>query len=74
MERLGKGLILIGILVVAVGVIVWLWGDKFTWLGRLPGDIRVERERFSFYFPVATLIIVSIVLSVLMWLIRYLSK
>lgn len=74
MEKLGKGLIVIGIFVVVAGIIVWLFGDKLKWIGRLPGDIRVERENFKFYFPVATMILVSIVLSGILWLIKYLNK
>lgn len=74
MERLGKGLVLLGIFVAVAGVILWLWGDKLRWIGKLPGDIRVEKENFSFYFPVATMVILSIVLSLVMWLIRYFSK
>lgn len=74
MERLGKGLIVLGIFVVVAGIIVWLFGDKLRWLGRLPGDIRVERENFKFYMPITTMIIISIVLSVILWLIRNLNK
>lgn len=74
MEKLGKGLIVIGIFVVVAGILVWLFGDKLKWIGRLPGDIRVERENFKFYFPVATMILFSIVLSGILWLIKYLNK
>ncbi|MBZ0099946.1 MAG: DUF2905 domain-containing protein, partial [Taibaiella sp.] len=63
MERFGKTIIIIGILVVVAGVIIWMFGDKLRWLGRLPGDIRIERENFRFYMPITTMIIVSIVLS-----------
>lgn len=67
--ELGKWLIGIGLLIVFGGIILYLFGDKLGWLGSLPGDIRVEKENFSFYFPVTTMIIISIVLSILLTLI-----
>jgi hypothetical protein len=52
----------IGLIVVAVGFILWS-GFAPKWLGRLPGDIRIEREHSAFYFPIVTCIVISIVLS-----------
>lgn len=69
MSDLGKWLIVLGIVLVVVGALLQLTG-KMPWLGRLPGDIRIERENFSFYFPIATSILISIVLSLLFWLFR----
>ena len=66
---LGKTLIVMGIIIALVGVVVSLAG-KLPWLGRLPGDIYVKRENFTFYFPLATSIIISVVLSLLMWFFR----
>jgi len=63
-----KGLIVLGVVIVLAGV-AWPWLSKLP-LGRLPGDIVVDRENIRFYFPVTTMIIVSLVLSVLFWLIR----
>jgi hypothetical protein len=62
-----KFIILVGILVVAVGL-VWLLAERFG-LGRLPGDIVIEREGFTLYIPITTSIIVSVVLTFLLWLI-----
>ena len=59
---------IIGIILVVVGV-AWPWLVKLG-LGRLPGDIVIERENFRFYFPLTTTIIVSLVLSLLVWLFR----
>lgn len=64
-DNLGKWLIGLGAVLLLAGVVIWLLGDRLGWLGHLPGDIRIERENFSFYFPVTTMIIVSIVLSIL---------
>jgi hypothetical protein len=70
MPHLGKTLIIIGTIVLAVGLILFFAGNKLHWIGRLPGDIRIERENFRFYFPVTTMILLSIVLTALLWLIR----
>jgi hypothetical protein len=69
MTDLGKVLITIGLVVTAVGSLLLLAG-KIPWIGRLPGDIFVKRENFSFYFPLTTCIIVSILFSLLLWLFR----
>ena len=65
---MGRWLILFGLVLVAVGV-AWPWLVKLG-LGRLPGDLRIEREGFTFYFPITTSIIVSIAVSLLIWLFR----
>lgn len=65
MTQWGKLIIVIGILLVIVGIIIYFWGNKFSWIGHLPGDIRVEKENFRFYFPITTMILISIVVSVL---------
>ena len=63
---MGKFLIIAGIVLVAVGV-VWLVGERFG-LGRLPGDIVIEGENTRVYFPIMTSIVISIVLSLALWL------
>lgn len=61
-------LIAIGLLLVVIGL-AWPWLQKLG-LGRLPGDIVVERENYRLYFPITTSIVVSLVLSLLLWLFR----
>jgi len=63
-----RALIVIGLVLVAIGL-AWPWLSRLPF-GRLPGDFSIERENFSFYFPLATSIVVSIVISVLIWLFR----
>ncbi|HWQ39827.1 MAG TPA: DUF2905 domain-containing protein [Burkholderiales bacterium] len=63
-----RWLIIIGIVILAAGLL-WPLLSKLG-LGRLPGDIRIERDGFHFYFPITTGLIVSIVLSILFWLFR----
>jgi hypothetical protein len=65
---MGRWLVLAGVVLVVLGL-AWPWIEKLG-LGRLPGDIRIEREGFGFYFPITTGLIVSIVLSLLIWLFR----
>jgi hypothetical protein len=65
MAGLGRLLILFGVVAIAAGAVLLLL-PRIPWLGRLPGDIVVERERFTLYVPIATSLIVSIVLTILL--------
>ncbi|MCX7991086.1 MAG: DUF2905 domain-containing protein [Proteobacteria bacterium] len=62
---LGKFLILAGLLLIFIGIIVYLSG-KIPFLGKLPGDIYIKRDNFTFYFPVVTMIIISLILTIIM--------
>jgi hypothetical protein len=66
LSSLGKGIVVFGVLLVVVGGALWLLGRAGLPLGRLPGDIRIEREDFSCYVPIATMIVLSILLTVLL--------
>jgi hypothetical protein len=68
-DGLGKLLIVAGIVLAVIGAVIVLAG-RIPWLGRLPGDFRIEREHFSFYFPLTTSVLVSIVISLILWLLR----
>ena len=65
---MSRWLIIIGVILVVLGL-AWPWLSRLG-LGRLPGDIVIERDNFRFYFPVTTSILVSLVLSLLFWLFR----
>ena len=65
--QLGKILIIMGLCIVLIGIIFMII-DKVPFLGKLPGDIRIQKENFSFYFPITTCIVISIVLSLIFWL------
>jgi len=69
MTELGKTLIIFGGMLLVVGVLLTLSG-KLPWLGRLPGDIVIQRENFSFYFPLGTCLLLSVLLSLLFALLR----
>jgi hypothetical protein len=61
----GKLIVIVGVITTLVGLVIWS-GFAPKWLGRLPGDIRIERGHSAFYFPIVTCIILSIVLSLLL--------
>jgi hypothetical protein len=61
---------IIGAGVIIIGLLVYFLHDKLQWFGRLPGDIRVERENFRFYFPITTMILISLLISGIIALIK----
>lgn len=68
MADLGRVLIVLGVVVAVVGVVLVLFG-RVPWIGRLPGDIHVQRGNWTFYFPLGTSILVSLALTLVLWLI-----
>ena len=69
MTGIGKGLILLGVVLIVAGILVSFAG-KIPWLGQLPGDIYIQRERFTFYFPLTTSLILSLILTLVLYLFR----
>lgn len=67
-QHIGKMLVLLGIILAVIGGLLLLAG-KVSWIGRLPGDILIQKKNVTFYFPLATSILVSIALTFLFWLI-----
>ena len=68
MAEIGKSIIFFGIIIVVIGLIL-LFSDRLPFnLGRLPGDIAIKKENFSFYFPITTSVLISIVLSLILYL------
>ena len=66
----GKYIIIIGAAVILVGLIVYFFHDKLHWIGRLPGDIRIEKENFRFYFPITTMIVFSLLITLIIRAVR----
>ncbi len=66
----GKWIMVIGLLIVITGGLIYFFHDKLNWIGRLPGDIRVEKENFRFYFPITTMIIFSVLVTVVIHIIK----
>lgn len=69
-NSLGKYLIIIGVFIILAGIIIYFFHDKLQWIGKLPGDIRVEKENFRFYFPFTTMLLASLIVSLLIRLFR----
>ncbi len=67
-----KLLIGTGILLILIGLLAWALQGRLGWIGRLPGDIAIERENFRFYFPITTMLLLSLLVSALLHLIRWL--
>ena len=64
-QQTGKYILIAGLIIVVAGVLIYFFHDYFKWIGRLPGDIRIEKQNFSFYFPIATMIVFSLLLTIL---------
>ena len=62
---MAKILIVIGILLVVAGVLIYYFGNIFSWFGSLPGDIKIKNENFSFYFPLSSMILLSLFLNLI---------
>jgi hypothetical protein len=61
----GKYLMIIGGAILIIGVVIYFFGGSLRWLGRLPGDIRIEKENSRFYFPITTLILLNVLIFLL---------
>jgi hypothetical protein len=72
-SQTGKYIIAAGIVIIIIGLLVYFFHDKLNWIGRLPGDIRVEKENFRFYFPITTTIIISLLVTLLIQIIKRIS-
>lgn len=70
MAGIGKILVLTGIIIILVGLVLWLGSETMSWFGNLPGDISIKKENFRFYFPITSMIIFSVLLSLIIWIIK----
>jgi hypothetical protein len=64
-QQTGKYIFIAGLVIVAAGILIYFFHDYFKWIGRLPGDIRIEKENFRLYFPLTTMIIFSVVITII---------
>ena len=72
LESLGRSILVLGVILVFLGLLLSLGPSLpgfFGWMGKLPGDIRIEGARGTFYFPIVTCLVISLILSVILWLI-----
>jgi hypothetical protein len=73
MQTQGKIIIVVGLAAILIGVVVYFFGDKLSWIGRLPGDIRIEKENFKFYFPLTTMILFSLLINIVLKIVRWIN-
>ena len=69
LSALGKLLILLGVLIIVIGILLVV-GGKIPWIGKLPGDFIIKKDKFTFYFPLTTSILISIILTLVLWFLR----
>lgn len=69
-QQTGKYILVAGIIIVAVGIIIYFFHDYLKWIGRLPGDIRIAKQNFRFYFPLTTMIIFSVIITVIIAILK----
>ncbi len=74
MENVGKILMFTGVVLTICGAFIWLFGGKLSWFGNLPGDIKIVNDNWRFYFPITTMILVSLILSAVLWLVRWVFR
>jgi hypothetical protein len=67
MEQIGKFLLIVGVVLMGLGLLLML-GGRIPWFGKLPGDFLIQKKNFTFYFPLATSILLSIVLTLIFWI------
>ena len=69
MEGIGKSLIITGLLLIVIGVAI-AFGPRIPFIGKLPGDIYIKKDSFTFYFPLVTSILISVIITLIMYLFR----
>jgi len=72
-QSLGKILITLGLVLVIGGLVFYFFGDKLKWIGNLPGDIKIDRGNTKIYFPITTMILLSVLVNVIFRLMNYLK-
>jgi len=71
MHEFGRWIFVLGLIITLMGLVFWIGGSRLSWFGRLPGDISYSKGNFTFYFPLATCLLLSAILTLVFW---FLSK
>lgn len=73
-ENIGKWILVVGLILVMVGLVLIYFKNAFSWFGNLPGDIKIQKENSSFFFPLTSMLLISLILNLIIWLIRWLKN
>ncbi len=71
---MARWFIISGLILILIGVLIYLAPSLFSWFGKLPGDIRIEKENSKVFFPITSMIVISIVLTIVINIVRHLGK
>ena len=69
-QQTGKYIIIAGVCILIAGILIYFFHDYFKWLGKLPGDIRIEKKNLRFYFPIVTMLVISITITLIINVIK----
>ncbi len=69
-QQTGKYILIVGLIIALIGILIYFFHDYFKWIGKLPGDISIEKGNFRFYFPLVTMILISIVITAIINIIK----
>jgi hypothetical protein len=69
-QQTGKYIIIAGVCILLAGILIYFFHDYFKWFGKLPGDIRIEKKNFRFYFPIVTMLVISIAITLIVNVIK----
>ena len=69
-QQTGKYFIVAGVCIIVAGIFIYFFHDYFKWFGKLPGDVRIEKEKYKFYFPFISMIIISIAITIIINIIK----
>ncbi len=71
---MARWFIIAGVILIVIGVLLYLAPWLFSWFGKLPGDIRIENENSKFYFPITSMVVISVILTIVINIVKYLGK
>jgi hypothetical protein len=69
-QQTGKYIIIAGVCILIAGILIYFFHDYFKWMGKLPGDVRIEKENFRFYFPIVSMLVISITITLIINVIK----
>lgn len=71
---MARWFIITGVILIVIGLLLYVAPWLFSWFGKLPGDIRIEKENSKFYLPITSVVVISVILTIVINIVRYLGK